>query len=189
MKKYITCILSIIALSACSGLNIGIGTGFGGHHGGVGVSLGGTIPVGKNTPSQDTQIPAPLVQQELHIQWQKLNAMRQAQGLNSLIRNESLDAYAMMRANELAQNFSHTRPNGKDALSYIRNHSYTAENIAQTNNLSADEVLKQWQNSPSHLNNMMHRQIQSVGLGVYVDSSGRVYWVQIFGDIHSYARY
>ncbi|MBR7059382.1 MAG: CAP domain-containing protein [Neisseriaceae bacterium] len=115
--------------------------------------------------------------------------MRQAQGLNTLTRNESLDAYAMMRAYELSQSFSHTRPNGKDALSYIRNHIYTAENIAQTSNLSSDEVLKQWENSPSHLNNIMNKQIQSVGLGVYTDSSGRVYWVQIFGDTHSYARY
>lgn len=191
MKKYIAYILSAIALSACTatGLNVGIGTGFGGSHGGVGISLGGTIPVGKNNPSKETKIPATIIQQELHTQWQKLNAMRQAQGLNTLTRNESLDAYAMIRAYELSQSFSHTRPNGKDALSYIRNHIYTAENIAQTSNLSSDEVLKQWQNSPSHLNNIMNKQIQSVGLGVCTDSSGRVYWVQIFGDTHSYARY
>ena len=182
-----------VALSACSsiGLGVGIGTGFGGH-GGIGVSLGGNIPLDKSpktSSNQEVSIPQTRLQQELNIELNELNQYRTQLGLKPLIRNESLDAYAETRAAELAQQFSHTRPNGKNALSYVRNYVETAENIAQNNAADGKAVVEQWKNSPEHNKNMANPVFRAVGLGVCAAPNGKVYWVQIFGEEHSFVRY
>ena len=193
IKSFISTLSLAGLLSACSslGVGVGIGTGFGGH-GGIGVNLGGNIPLNKSSQTssnQDVSVPQTLLQQELNIELKELNQYRTQQGLSALVRNESLDAYATTRAKELAQNFSHTRPNGKDALSYIRNFVQTAENIAQNNDADGKAVIQQWKNSPEHAKNMSNPAFRAVGLGVYAAPSGKVYWVQVFGEEHSFVRY
>ena len=184
--------MAMMALAGCSsvGVGVGIGTGFG-RHGNIGVSLGGNIPIDNNrthTP-KETQIPETRLQQEIQIAFNELNQYRTQQGLKPLVRNESLDAYATTRAQELAQHFSHTRPNGKDALSYIRNFVQTAENIAQTNSADGKAAIEQWKGSSSHAQNMANPVFRAVGLGVYAAPTGKVYWVQVFGEEHSFVRY
>lgn len=186
-------VATITVLSACSslGVGVGIGTGFGGH-GGIGVSLGGNIPLDKSpkvSSNQGVAIPQTRLQQELNIEFNELNQYRTQQGLQALVRNESLDAYAATRAAELAQNFSHTRPNGKNALSYVHNFVETAENIAQNNAADGKAIIEQWKNSPEHAKNMANPVFRAVGLGVYADASGKIYWVQVFGEEHSFVRY
>lgn len=182
----------LMALVACSsvGVGVGVGTGFG-RHGGIGISLGGNIPLDKNRhdSAQTMQVPETRLQQELQIELNELNQYRTQQGVQPLVRNESLDAYATTRAKELAQHFSHTRPNGKDALSYVRNFVETAENIAQTNDADGRTVIEQWKGSSSHAQNMLNPVFRAVGLGVYVAPTGKVYWVQVFGEEHSFVRY
>ncbi|MBO7380192.1 MAG: CAP domain-containing protein [Neisseriaceae bacterium] len=193
ITPFLSTITLISLLSACSslGVGVGIGTGFGGH-GGIGVSLGGNIPLDKSpkvSSNQSVNIPETRLQQELNIELNELNQYRTQQGLKPLQRNESLDAYAATRAKELSQQFSHTRPNGKNALSYVRNFVETAENIAQNNAADGKAIIEQWKNSPEHAKNMANPVFRAVGLGVYADASGKIYWVQVFGEEHSFVRY
>ena len=190
-QHFLCTVIALTALVACSsvGVGVGVGTGFG-RHGGIGISLGGNIPLEKQKDNtENPAIPEMRLQQELQIEFNELNQYRTQQGSKPLVRNESLDAYATTRARELAQHFSHTRPNGKDALSYVRNFVETAENIAQTNEADGKTVIEQWKGSSSHAQNMANPVFRAVGLGVYVAPTGKVYWVQVFGEEHSFVRY
>lgn len=193
IRMFLYILTAMSVLSACSSVGVGVGIGTGiGRHGGIGVNLGGNIPLNKlpNLSSdKNVAVPQTRLQQELNIEFNELNQYRTRQGLSPLVRNESLDAYAAVRATELAQKFSHTRPNGKDALSYIRNFVQTAENIAQNNVADGKAIIEQWKNSSEHVKNMSNPVFRAVGLGVYVDTSGKIYWVQVFGEEHSFVRY
>ncbi|MBO7555739.1 MAG: hypothetical protein J6T41_07195, partial [Neisseriaceae bacterium] len=94
ITPFLSTITLISLLSACSslGVGVGIGTGFGGH-GGIGVSLGGNIPLDKSpkvSSNQGVAIPQTRLQQELNIEFNELNQYRTQQGLRALVRNESL---------------------------------------------------------------------------------------------------
>jgi len=113
------------------------------------------------------------------------NIERQKYGLPDLSHNGALRDVAFIRAKELVTLYSHTRPNGKSCFTaYEENHiDYWAagENIA-CGQSTPEEVVKDWMNSPGHRENILDRDFGRLGVGVEMDSKGRLYWSQNFTD-------
>lgn len=178
--------MTIVALlSACT--HIGVGVGFG--SGNFGMGIGGTVPLPIKRPTQAVIAPSTAVERELQIELAAVNQLRAGQGLPPLYRNRSLDAYAAVRAQELAQHFAHERLDGSNPLKQIHCNAATAENIAQTYVLSGKEVFRVWRASPGHYGNMMSPNYRDTGIGAYRAPSDKVYWVQLFAGINCRSDY
>lgn len=114
-----------------------------------------------------------------------VNDERKAEGLAALKSDVQLTQAAQARAKELAQSFSHIRPNSASFSTAIpSDYEYKAvgENIASGTavaSYNASNVFGRWMNSPLHKENMMNEQYNRIGMA-YVDENGMRYWVQIF---------
>ena len=82
-----------------------------------------------------------------------------------------------VRAGEIVQTFSHTRPDGF-SWSTVSGAAY-GENIAKGQN-SAEKVIASWMTSQGHRENILHGSYGSIGVCARVEN-GVVYWVQLFG--------
>lgn len=109
-----------------------------------------------------------------------VNEARAAEGLDPLTLDEDLTAFAMVRAAELEDSFSHTRPDGRKCFSILDDGNYpywqAGENIA-SGYRSPESVTNGWLNSPGHRANIMNENFHRIGVGVA--GSG---WVQLFSD-------
>lgn len=112
-----------------------------------------------------------------------VNAARQDAGLSELELDVDLCAAAQARAQEIAQSFSHTRPDGSSCFTILEEFgvSYRAagENIAMGQR-TPEEVMDGWMNSSGHRANILNGTFTSIGVGYYVDGAGAAHWVQIF---------
>ena len=112
-----------------------------------------------------------------------VNAARQDAGLSELELDADLCAAAQARAQEIAQSFSHTRPDGSSCFTILEEFgiSYRAagENIAMGQR-TPEEVMDGWMNSSGHRANILNGTFTSIGVGCYVDGAGAAHWVQIF---------
>lgn len=110
------------------------------------------------------------------------NKERAKEGLKPLAYNPTLQKAAMLRARELAESFSHTRPNGTPwytAVSETGASYACAENIAG-GTLTSEGVIQVWMDSPGHRANILKTNATHVGIGHYMDMFGTHYWVQDF---------
>lgn len=112
-----------------------------------------------------------------------VHAARQDAGLSELELDADLCAAAQARAQEIAQSFSHTRPDGSSCFTILEEFgiSYRAagENIAMGQR-TPEEVMDGWMNSSGHRANILNGTFPSIGVGYYVDGAGAAHWVQIF---------
>lgn len=114
-----------------------------------------------------------------------MNQERANAGIGGITQNASLDAVAQIRAQEIVQSFSHTRPDGTSCFTALEQNgiSYTAagENIAAGYGTPA-EVMTGWMNSDGHRANILNGSFGQVGIGYYTDPNGvyGTYWVQMF---------
>lgn len=112
-----------------------------------------------------------------------LNQERVANGCSPLQMDGALMATANVRANEIAQYFSHTRPNGDSCFTaFPDNQGCMGENIAAGQSTAA-EVMNSWMNSQGHRANILNSKYRAVGIyEVYIPGSQYgTYWVQCFG--------
>ncbi len=107
--------------------------------------------------------------------------------LNPLVRDIVLEEVAKIRAKELLQNFSHTRPNGLDCFSVYPDEFYMkGENIAYGTNLSGENATELWKednytySGQGHRRNMLNLDFNTVGIAGF-EYEGIIYWVQAFG--------
>ena len=107
----------------------------------------------------------------------QVNAERRKAGLSELSVSAELTRAAAVRAREIVQKFSHTRPDGT-AWSTVSKAAY-GENIAMGQR-TADKVMAAWMSSSGHRANILRPSFGSIGVCAYV-SSGVTYWVQLFG--------
>ena len=112
-----------------------------------------------------------------------VNSERAKEGLPALEKREDVCALADIRAQELTESFSHTRPDGKSCFSIFSDYnvndwSTIGENIAYGQS-SPTAVMNSWMNSKSHRENIMNEDFTGIGIGVY-QQDGRKYWVQLF---------
>lgn len=107
-----------------------------------------------------------------------VNEARAAQGMKALRMDSALTQAACVRAGELTQKFSHTRPDGSKWKT-VSSKAY-AENIARGQN-TADKVVAAWlSSSTGHRENILHASYGSIGVCAY-KYNGVMYWVQLFG--------
>ena len=113
---------------------------------------------------------------------QLVNQERAKAGLSALTSTPELQAAATKRAQETVQNFSHTRPNGTQWSTVLKEYNVpnmrSGENIAMGQR-TPQEVVTAWMNSPGHRANIMNGSFGRLGVGVY-ESNGRLYWAQLF---------
>lgn len=112
-----------------------------------------------------------------------VNQKRAAAGLSPLESDDKLNKAAAERAKEISQSFSHTRPDGSDCFTILKEYDVSywtvGENIAY-GSTTASDVMERWMNSSGHKSNIMSSKFTRIGVGVYVDSKGTHHWVQIF---------
>lgn len=104
-------------------------------------------------------------------------------GLPALTYNSVLENGALIRAEEIIQSFSHTRPNGTKFYTVFEglyDYRMIGENLA-AGFTSASSVVSGWMNSEGHRANILKEDYTEIGIGIKKDSAGRLYWVQIFG--------
>lgn len=112
-----------------------------------------------------------------------VNQERAAAGLADLKTDAALCAAAQVRAQEIAQSFSHTRPDGTKGFTVLKERGivYVAcgENIAK-DSITPRRVMEGWMNSAGHRKNILNANFTSIGVGYYLDAAGTAHWVQLF---------
>lgn len=111
------------------------------------------------------------------------NAQREAAGLNPLSADPVLTEMAMLRARELEESYSHTRPSGENCKTVFREFEtdlrFWGENAAKGNR-TPEAVVEAWMDSPGHRENLLREDAEYLGVGVWQDEDGILYWVQLF---------
>lgn len=140
-------------------------------------------PPAQENPDEDAPEESGGVQEAAEAVASLVNAARQDAGLSELELDADLCAAAQARAQEIAQSFSHTRPDGSSCFTVLEEFgiSYRAagENIAMGQR-TPEEVMDGWMNSSGHRANILNGTFTSIGVGYYVDGAGAAHWVQIF---------
>lgn len=112
-----------------------------------------------------------------------VNAERAKEGLAPLTIDTKVQAAAMVRAKECEVSFSHTRPDGSNFATALKeqNVSYrsSGENIAYGQQ-TPEAVMNAWMNSSGHRANIMNPNFTTIGVGYYENGSGTDYWCQLF---------
>ncbi|MBE6845746.1 MAG: hypothetical protein E7508_08595 [Ruminococcus sp.] len=114
-----------------------------------------------------------------------VNAKREAVGAEPLTLNSKMCSAAMVRAQEITELFSHTRPDGQSWSSIYSEFGITyynaGENIAAGSS-TPQGVMNQWVNSSGHYANIINSDFTELGVGyVYAPNSPYgYYWVQLF---------
>ena len=126
------------------------------------------VPLGKNLSfsSLDLQI------------IQELNKRRDDCGLQGLMFSQSLASAAAIRAEELREVFSHTRPDGRDWYTVNENVCF-GENLAYGYD-TAEDVVDAWIASPAHKELLLDNEYQTCGIGHY-EENGIIYVACEFG--------
>lgn len=120
-------------------------------------------------------------------EWEVLklvNEERSAVGLDPLTGFAPLQEVAGIRAKELVETFSHTRPDGSDCFSTYDevgvDYFSAGENIA-AGYYSPEAVMNGWMNSDGHRENILDESYTSVGVGYwFAESDYRHHWTQNF---------
>ena len=188
-SKYRSAVLNCYALGVLTGMSNGTFSGSSTmnraqacvvinrtvNHTGGGSGQGGTqtpsTPTGAKTPEQLSAEVVTLVNQE-----------RAKVGLKPLGTINELTAAANIRAPELSTLFEHTRPDGSECFTALKeanvgsvaNYSLAGENIARGAS-TAEGVMNMWMNSAGHKANILHKNFTHIGVAY---QNG--YWVQMF---------
>lgn len=112
------------------------------------------------------------------------NNYRSLVGVSSLTLDSSLVEAASIRAKELSDSFSHTRPNGSSCFTVLSelgiSYGTAGENIAAGYS-SSQSVMEGWRFSSGHYQNIISSKFKKIGIGVNIVNN-QYYWVQIFSN-------
>ncbi len=112
-----------------------------------------------------------------------VNEQRAQNGLKALTVDVNVQKAAQVRAKEQQQLFSHTRPNGTNCFTALKENGVSyrgaGENIAMGQR-SPEQVMNGWMNSEGHRKNILNAKFTNIGVGVHKDSNGKYYWTQMF---------
>lgn len=108
-----------------------------------------------------------------------VNDARSDNGLSTLKYSSALEEAAKVRAKEIVQNFSHTRPDGSDFWTVDERYVY-GENLAKGTNLTPLGAHNGLMNSSSHKANILNTRYKSIGVACFYQN-GIYYYVQLFG--------
>lgn len=158
--------------------------------------LTATMPLGAATVSADTPgttggetfditIAVTENYDEIAVEIDILNQRRAENGLDPVVLDPQMTAWAMQRAAECAIFYSHTRPDATSCFSILDGDFYwgaAGENIA-IGYWDAADVMEGWMDSPGHRANILDAYYLSVGLGCVESDNGTKSWVQLFSSI------
>lgn len=112
------------------------------------------------------------------------NNYRSLVEVSSLTLDSSLVEAASIRAKELSDSFSHTRPNGSSCFTVLSelgiSYGTAGENIAAGYS-SSQSVMEGWRSSSGHYQNIISSKFKKIGIGVNIINN-QYYWVQIFSN-------
>lgn len=112
------------------------------------------------------------------------NNYRSLVGVPSLTLDSSLVETASIRAKEISDSFSHTRPNGSSCFTVLSelgiSYGTAGENIAAGYS-SSQSVMEGWRSSSGHYQNIISSKFKKIGIGVNIINN-QYYWVQIFSN-------
>lgn len=112
------------------------------------------------------------------------NNYRSLVGVSSLTLDSSLVEAANIRAKELSDSFSHTRPNGSSCFTVLSelgiSYGTAGENIAAGYS-SSQSVMEGWRSSSGHYQNIISSKFKKIGIGVNIINN-QYYLVQIFSN-------
>lgn len=110
------------------------------------------------------------------------NNYRSLVGVSSLTLDSSLVEAASIRAKELSDSFSHTRPNGSSCFTVLSelgiSYGTAGENIAAGYS-SSQSVMEGWRSSSGHYQNIISSKFKKIGINII---NNQYYWVQIFSN-------
>ena len=106
-----------------------------------------------------------------------VNATRKEEGLGNLAWSSTLESAAKIRAQEISEKFSHTRPDGSSF--YTVNDAVYGENLGMGYS-TANGVNKGWIKSPTHYRNMVNKKYKTMGAACCI-VDGQYFWVELFG--------
>ena len=107
-----------------------------------------------------------------------VNEIRAEAGLDPLEWDNNLETVASVRANEISEKFSHTRPNGKQWYT-VNSKIQGGENLAYGFD-NAEDVVEAWMNSPTHKDNILYDEFERGAISIY-EEDGTYYWAQQYG--------
>ncbi len=114
-----------------------------------------------------------------------VNVERSKENLQALNLHSKLSQAAAIRANELVESFSHTRPNGEKCYSVFKevgigSYFSAGENIA-AGQTSPEQVVSNWMSSPGHRANILSEKYRYMAIGYVETTTGmKRYWSQMF---------
>ncbi|NCC85338.1 MAG: CAP domain-containing protein [Clostridia bacterium] len=136
------------------------------------------------TKAADTSATAGSAQFQAYI-LRYTNEIRAAHGIPLLkAAGSSLTQAAQTRANEIVSVWSHTRPDGSDFYTVLRqfnvSYSRAAENLAYNGSYyTAKNFVDAWMSSPAHKAAILNARLTTMGVG-HVVSGGKAFAVQLF---------
>lgn len=130
-----------------------------------------------NSPTEEELLAAEVIKM--------VNKERKAAGLSKLKSSNELNAVAAIRAKELIEEYSHTRPDGSSCGTVLDDagiaYMVRGENIGWNQKNTAERIMKDWMESPKHKANILGKQFGKIGVACY-KYDGKYYWVQVFTD-------
>ncbi|WP_027108305.1 CAP domain-containing protein [Lacticigenium naphthae] len=123
--------------------------------------------------------------------FEQLNQLREEKGLPILTSQSQLKVAGDIRAKETEESFSHTRPDGRDPFTVLKedtvqyNYRLAGENLGMATYFGDEESMAKllfegWRESQGHYENMIHPDFREVGIGIHFDGE-ILYATQIFG--------
>jgi len=113
-----------------------------------------------------------------------INEERENHGLSALVLREDLCETAQVRAYEAAENWSHTRPDGAEWDTVLKQaeipYRAAGENLFAANILDAKAALQGWLDSAAHRENLLRDSFTATGLAIVDGGDGYYYYAQIF---------
>jgi uncharacterized protein YkwD len=103
-----------------------------------------------------------------------LNAKRAELGVAPLTLNETMNKAARVRANELAESFGHTRPNGQKGTKALVEQGLSYSSAAEcigSGQSSASEIANDWLNSSGHYSKIVDAKYTKAGI-----ANNGTYW-------------
>jgi len=146
------------------------------------VGLQENLPTVTGEPCLQVGLPRTTTHQEL---FEELNRYRAERGLAPLVYSAVLEQTIDAHVTDMWQRdfFSHINPDGENpgdrAMRFGFCHGYVGENLA-AGQKTVQLAMQAWKDSPSHDTNMLESGYVYVGIGFFVDPTGRRYWGQTF---------
>ena len=111
-----------------------------------------------------------------------INQIRSKRNIPPLRLSKDLTDAATIRANEIIQMFSHTRPNGEPYSSVVKSNLYAVGENLSAGKASPSVVIEEWMEEPDDRANILNAEYTELGIGFVHNRNSQLhyYWVHLF---------